>query len=105
MTAGDPHRLTLTETRAALDRGAFSAVELVADKATKRAFDPKKLVGGQCVKYAQNEGLILRNLGDAVAVCPPLIITEDEIGLLFDRLERALDRTEAWVAEGQLRAA
>ena len=30
MTAGDPHRLTLTETRAALDRGAFSAVELVA---------------------------------------------------------------------------
>lgn len=85
--------------------GMIGAVELVADKATKRAFDPKKLVGGQCVKYAQNEGLILRNLGDAVAVCPPLIITEDEIGLLFDRLERALDRTEAWVAEGQLRAA
>ncbi len=44
--------------------------------------------------FAQEEGLIVRFLaGDRVAVCPPLIITSEEIDGLFDRLTRALDRT------------
>jgi 4-aminobutyrate---pyruvate transaminase len=47
--------------------------------------------------------LIVRFLaGDAVSVCPPLIITAAEIDELFDRLGRALDRTLDWVRRERL---
>ncbi len=83
--------------------GLVGAVELVADKATKRTFDPIGKVGATAVRNVQDEGAILRNLGDTVAVCPPLIITEEEVHTLFDMLERALDTTDHWVAKEELR--
>ena len=53
-----------------------------------------------------DEGLIVRSLsGDRIALCPPLIITEEEIGELFDRLTRALDRTAEWIGKEGLMAA
>jgi 4-aminobutyrate--pyruvate transaminase len=77
--------------------GLVGGVELVADKRSKRAFDPKSAVAPQVVRYAQEEGLIVRYLvGDVVSICPPLIITPAEIDELFDRLGRALDRTLDW---------
>ena len=85
--------------------GLVGAVELVADQAARQSFDPKRMVPAQCVKFAQDEDLIVRNLPDTVAMCPPLIITVEEIHELFDRLERALDKTAAWVrSEGLLAA-
>ena len=85
--------------------GMIGAIELVADKATKRAFDPKAMVGAKANGFCQAHGAVLRNLVDAVALCPPLIITEDQLNDLFDRVERALDDTEAWVTKEGLRAA
>ena len=85
--------------------GLVGAVELVADKRTKRAFDAKQGMGARCVRFAEEEGLILRPLGDAASICPPLIISEDEIDQLFDRLARALDRTLDWAKREQLLAA
>ena len=39
-------------------------------------------------------------MGDNIPFCPPLIIKEDEIDLMFDRFERAaLDDTVAMVRE------
>jgi 4-aminobutyrate---pyruvate transaminase len=77
--------------------GLVGAVEIVADKASKRSFDPKRFVGAKCSAFAQEDGLIVRNLIDSIAVCPPLIIREQEIDLMFDRLGRALDRTQEWL--------
>ena len=55
------------------------------------------------VRYAEEEGLIVRSLlGDVLSICPPLIIAPAEIDELFDRLERALDRTLAWVKHERL---
>jgi 4-aminobutyrate--pyruvate transaminase len=77
--------------------GLIGAVELVADKASKRAFDPKAGVAACAVRFAEEEGLIVRFLiGDTVSICPPLIITPAEIDELFARLTRALDRTLDW---------
>jgi 4-aminobutyrate--pyruvate transaminase len=87
-------------------QGLIGAVELVADKATKRSFDPKSAVAPQAVRFAEEEGLIVRSLaGDAVSVCPPLVITSAEIDELFDRLGRALDRTLDWVRRERLQEA
>jgi 4-aminobutyrate--pyruvate transaminase len=78
--------------------GLIGAIELVADKATKRSFDPKAGVGSHAVRLAEEEGLIVRFLpGDSLSICPPLVITPAEIDELFDRLGRALDRTLDWV--------
>jgi len=74
--------------------GLIGGLELVADKASRRPFDPALAVAAHCVRYAEDEGLIVRHLsGDVVSICPPLIISPEEIDALFDRLGRALDRT------------
>lgn len=86
--------------------GLIGGLEIVADKRSKRQYEPKAGVSARCVAFAQAEGLIVRFLaGDRVAVCPPLVISREEIDTLFDRLTRALDRTEAWIASEGLEAA
>ena len=83
--------------------GLVGGIELVADKASKRAFDPKRGVAARAVQFAQEEGVISRFLGgDTVAICPPLIITDEEMDDMFDRLARALDRTHAWAKQEKL---
>jgi len=76
--------------------GLIGALELVSDKQTKAGFDPAGSVGTYCFERAQEHGLIIRNLGDIMAFCPPLIITEAEIDMLFDRFAAALDETLEW---------
>jgi 4-aminobutyrate--pyruvate transaminase len=81
-------------------------LELVADKTTKRSFEVQHGVGAAAVRFAEEEGLIVRSvLGDVVTLSPPLIISGPEIEELFDRLARALDKTLDWVTREQLRAA
>jgi 4-aminobutyrate--pyruvate transaminase len=83
--------------------GLVGGLELVADKKTKRSFEPTSAIGPRAVRYAEEEGLIVRFLmGDILSICPPLIITPAEIDELFDRLGRALDRTLAWVKHERL---
>jgi 4-aminobutyrate--pyruvate transaminase len=76
--------------------GLVGAIEFVADKRSKQAFDPKAGVSGRCAQYAQEEGLIVRALADAITLCPPLVISPAEIDDMFDRLAKALDRTLDW---------
>ncbi len=86
--------------------GLMGGLELVADKATKRAFDPKQGVAARCVRFAEEEGLIVRAVvGDTVTMCPPLIIKSEEVDELFVRLGRALDRTLDWARRERLLAA
>ncbi|MEI9887484.1 MAG: aminotransferase [Rhizomicrobium sp.] len=86
--------------------GLIGAIELVADKKTKQGFDPARQAGATLMNLAQEEGLIVRALlGDRVALCPPLVITEDEIAELFDRLERALAKALDWATREKLLAA
>jgi 4-aminobutyrate--pyruvate transaminase len=83
--------------------GLIGAVELVADKPSKRSFEPKAGVGPRAAAFCEAEGLILRPLsGDVLSTCPPLIITPQEIDALFDRLGRALDRTLDWAKRERL---
>ena len=79
--------------------GLIGAIELVADKAAKTPFDPKQGVGGFLAKRAQQHGLIIRALADTIAFCPPLIIKQNEIDLMFERFGQALDDTLVMVRE------
>jgi len=75
--------------------GLIGALELVADKAARRPFEPDQAIGARAVELARENGLLCRAMGDAVALCPPLIITREQIDDLFDRLTRALDALAA----------
>ncbi len=78
-------------------KGLIGAVELMADKEEKRAFDPALQVGAHCMDRALEHGLIVRSLGDIVALCPPLVITDAQVDELLTKLARALDDTLAYV--------
>jgi 4-aminobutyrate--pyruvate transaminase len=85
--------------------GLVGAIELVKDKRTKEPFAPQQGVGFQAAKLCQEQGLITRAIMDSLAFCPPLIITEAEIGEMFRRFAKGLDATWAWVREQGLAAA
>ena len=83
--------------------GLIGGVELVANKTTRQAFAPGQGVGPRAVRFAEDEGLIVRAvMGDVLTLCPPLIITAAEVDELFDRLTRALDKTLDWVRRERL---
>jgi 4-aminobutyrate--pyruvate transaminase len=79
--------------------GMVGAIELVRDKNTKEAFDPKLAVGAYLNARAQARGLILRPLGDSIAFSPPLVIDEANLNVIFDRFGAALDETHAWLSK------
>lgn len=83
--------------------GMIGAVELVRNKTTKRSFAPKTGIAAQAVARAQEHGVILRAMGEAVAFSPPLVITEAEIDEMFSKFGVALDEVLAWAkAEGRI---
>jgi 4-aminobutyrate--pyruvate transaminase len=76
--------------------GFIAAVELVADKAKKARFEPVGRVGAYINARCQAHGIIVRNIGDSIAFCPPLIATEDNVDLIADCFGKALQDTESW---------
>jgi 4-aminobutyrate---pyruvate transaminase len=74
-------------------RGLLAGVELVADKATHAPFEKAQGVGPLCAQLCEERGLILRAIGDTLALCPPLVISEAEIDEILLRLRDALDAT------------
>ena len=78
-------------------RGLIGAVELVADKASKQPFEASQAVGYNAMRFCEENGLIVRALGDSLALCPPLIITSDQVDEVFTKMTRALDQTQAWL--------
>jgi adenosylmethionine-8-amino-7-oxononanoate aminotransferase len=82
--------------------GLIAALELVANKDSRQAFEGNA-VGGFCQKACQDNGLLVRAMaGNAVALCPPLIISRAQVDELVDKLGRALDATLDHVTEQQL---
>jgi 4-aminobutyrate--pyruvate transaminase len=75
--------------------GLLAGIELVQHKASKAPFDPKAGIGAKAAALAQKHGLILRALGDVLALCPPLVITGPEIEEMLRRLGAALEELTA----------
>lgn len=75
--------------------GLIGGIEFVADRPSRAKFQPEvgvaRIAEAMCLKH----GLILRAIGDVLAVSPPLVITEGELDHLFVRLDAAVRDTEA----------
>jgi 4-aminobutyrate--pyruvate transaminase len=81
--------------------GLIAAVELVKDKATKESFPATTAAAAYFTERAHAHGLVVRPLGEAVALCPPFIITPAEVEEMLARFTRALRDTEAHVLRSQ----
>jgi L-2,4-diaminobutyrate transaminase len=66
--------------------GLLGAIEFVADRHTKRRFDPQQKVGARISKAARDRGLIARAMphGDILGFAPPLVVSEAEIDEIVD---------------------
>ncbi|MEO1313973.1 MAG: aminotransferase, partial [Pseudomonadota bacterium] len=81
--------------------GLMGCLEL-APPGTKGFQTPGK-TGARMAAELLKHGVILRAIGDVIAICPPMIITEAELDEMFAPVEAALDATMAWAkAEGHL---
>jgi 4-aminobutyrate--pyruvate transaminase len=74
--------------------GLIAALEIVKNKDKKENFDPYGKVGKQIAEICQKNGLIVRAIGDVIAICPPLIITEEQVDEMFDILEASITEFE-----------
>lgn len=74
--------------------GLIGAIELAADPARRVPFDPARKAGTRLAELALEQGLIVRAMGDAIAFCPPLITTAEQVTELFARFDRAMTRFE-----------
>ncbi|MDE5458828.1 aminotransferase class III-fold pyridoxal phosphate-dependent enzyme [Bradyrhizobium sp. CSA112] len=66
--------------------GLLGAIEFVADRQTKRRFDPQLKVGARISQAARDRGLIARAMphGDILGFAPPLVVSETEIDEIVD---------------------
>ncbi len=80
-------------------RGLFRGVEIVADRATKRPFDPARAVHARVKREAMARGLccyptggaVDGRAGDHVLLAPPFIVTEAQLDQVVERLGAAID--------------
>lgn len=77
-------------------KGLIAALELVRRPQPRQPFAPSAGVGAYCSNACHEAGLVLRNLGDSIAICPPLIINEPQLDELVSKLAVALDKTQEW---------
>jgi adenosylmethionine-8-amino-7-oxononanoate aminotransferase len=85
--------------------GMIGAIEFVSNKATRAGFNPPGSIGTYCFERCHVHGLIPRNVGDGVAFCPPLIVTEAQIDEIFEKFTLALHDTLDYVTREGLLAA
>jgi 4-aminobutyrate--pyruvate transaminase len=77
--------------------GLMAGVEMAPDKNSRRPFSQVGKAGARAFAAALENGLVVRVIGDTIAFCPPLIITEEQSLELVSRFTRVLDTTAEFV--------
>ena len=76
-------------------QGMMAALELTPDKAARAGFDDEAKVGLRCRGHCFENGLVMRNVRDAMIISPPFIMQTTDIDLLFERALKSIDQTYA----------
>ena len=71
--------------------GLVAGVELVADRVTKAPRGAVGRLGARAAEMMLDAGVILRAMGDTLALCPPLITTEADIDRILAVFPPVLD--------------
>lgn len=76
--------------------GLLAGIEFVVDRQTKEAFPPEAGIASRVADIALHEGVVVRPLGNVVALAPALITTDADINEIVVRLGRAVDQAVPW---------
>ena len=75
--------------------GLIGAVEIVADKVSGARFGGSEGTAGPIVRdLCIANGLMVRGIRDSIVMCPPLIITIEQIDELVGKIRKSLDEAE-----------
>jgi adenosylmethionine-8-amino-7-oxononanoate aminotransferase len=86
-------------------RGLFQGIEMVADRGTRKPFDPQRKLHAQIKREAMARGLMVYPMGgtvdgsrgDHVLLAPPFIVDEAQVEMIVERLGDAVDAAVASV--------
>ena len=67
------------------------AIELVQDTASKKAYPWQQRRGLKAYHFALKNQLLLRPLGNVIYFMPPYVITTEQIDMVFDVMEQAVE--------------
>jgi adenosylmethionine---8-amino-7-oxononanoate aminotransferase len=68
-------------------KGFMVGIELVEDRRTKKAFDPKRRIGAAVCMNVRKHGVILRPLGHVIVLMPPLAMGIDDLQKIVDAVK------------------
>ena len=78
-TAGFSDHPNIAEVR---QTGMILAIEFIKNKQTKEPFPWEERRGRKAFRYAMDQGVLLRPMGDVIYFMPPYVINEEEINLM-----------------------
>jgi adenosylmethionine-8-amino-7-oxononanoate aminotransferase len=73
-------------------KGFMVGIELVKDKQTREAFDPKLRVGAEICQRIRKHGVILRPLGDVIVMMPALAMGEGDLKRIVDAVRGEVEK-------------
>ena len=76
--------------------GLLAGVEVMANKDNRQCFNPAAKVGPKIQALCEENGLLIRAMGDSIGFCPPLIIEEATINKMLAQFGKSLDQALAW---------
>lgn len=74
--------------------GLLAAVELVQDRKTKKQFPREAGLAQKVPPKLAKRGLVSFRAADVIALCPPLIITKDQVDFVVDALDQTIGELE-----------
>jgi 4-aminobutyrate--pyruvate transaminase len=80
----------------------IAGIELVADLETREPFPPEARVGPRALDHLLERGVMVRTLGNTIALSPPLIFTRTRVEELVAKLEEAVDHLAAELGREKL---
>jgi adenosylmethionine-8-amino-7-oxononanoate aminotransferase len=86
LLAGVEQLLPLPNVGNVRGKGMLVGLELVEDKATKKAFDPAKKMGDRLHKECCKRGLYSRTRGDIYLLAPPFVTTDADLDRIVNIL-------------------
>ena len=71
--------------------GLMAGIEMVADRTTRAPLPKTSDLPARISREAYRRGLMTRVSGGMMILSPPLVISEDEVGILLSTLEAAFE--------------
>jgi len=76
-------------------RGLMCGIEIIADKQSKRPYEPAAMIGQRVAREARLGGAIIRPLGDVIVLMPPLAISAEDLKRLVAITASAIESVTA----------